>query len=166
MLVQSCIRFLGPMEAELLQILFTLSQEGWQSVSGPCHTFLTSASICTDQQSDAGLGSPPANGKLPPCESRLSHAAISDVFHRLLKGLPEALAVGSLHGSVHAKKLTTAFQARACLIHSLHSCWPECQFSRWRFPGSLLCYEGRRSWRLIAFLYAVIGLKLKDSLLI
>ena len=139
MLVQSCIRFLGPMEAELLQILFTLSQDGWQSVSGPCHTFLTSAAICTDQQSDAGLGSPPANGNLSPCESRLSHAAVSDVLHRLLKGLPEALATGSRHGSVHAKKLTTAFQARAHLISPPLVLPRRCQSNGWGATSTLLC---------------------------
>ena len=112
-LLQQCENALGDMRKDLIQIIFTLAQDEWTSVSEPCLLYLTDQTkdtVTSDHSASLNRGS-----VKPPS---LKGDVVAEIFSSLLDGFEEAMQRGEVQGALHAKKTTTAIQVNQPALSS------------------------------------------------
>ena len=117
-LLQECSQTLPGSRELLLDLICTLAQDEWQSVSSPCLQWL--------------------HGR--PLDADLVHGAVLtsgtalQLAQRLLGDVSTALHRGEVQGTLHCRRLMTALQvqlpSQPCCQHAMcqpcdgrHSCW-------------------------------------------
>lgn len=118
-LLSSCEEVLRRSQNELLQIIFSLAQDEWPSVSEPCWKFLGEISslpkTLPHKRSSDWEATNGHNGISEKATERISvidKNVIMEIFTELLDKLEISLEKGEQHGALHAKKLTTALQVK------------------------------------------------------
>ena len=107
-LLEECGGTLAASQKALLNILFTLAQDGWPEVAQPCMAYLRSSlEACTSSTDTAEQNSKPYRH---PAPQMLGSQLVSGLCMELLSGLGPSLQQGEQQGALHAQRLSTALQ--------------------------------------------------------
>ncbi len=96
-LLDKCATSLRACSEQFLEMVFTLAQDAWPQVAGPCREWLGKRAGLPNGGTESGPGA-------------LPREVVLGIAMRLMGGMVGALEKGEAEGTLHARRLCTALQ--------------------------------------------------------